>query len=198
MKKLHPLADFLTVYTDRIWKRTRECADESGTFVPMLSFISENHEFTLPISYDAIVEIGMGVRDIENSAKQVATVGVPFSLFAMEIAERSRVAKTRAEDKADLFATIGGILNNIHPQAFFLSLPITMQLERQNDRKRRDMPAILVVGRNQVRSYSVLTPYRMKQDSGFWYGRSIILDSIAGDPHQAHGPLARIYEPPLN
>jgi hypothetical protein len=203
MKNLQPMADFLTVYTNRIWQRTRDCAEDCGAFAPMLSFIDNHCEFSFPISYPAVVQVGRNMSNLELAAKEVALVGPHFGLFAMEIAQRSSVQRHRIEDRNHLFDSVSDILKMIHPQAFFLSLPVLIERNKNGDsivrparRSKKGQEAILVVGRNQVRSYSLITPYRqIKEVNGICYDRSMIFDSMTGEPHQAQGPFANIYEP---
>lgn len=201
--------DFLTNYTDEVWKRTRECINHAGVTIPMLTFIRQGREFNLPIDYNHFVGIGKSMEKTVVAAQWVSAMGPEFGMLAMQMAQRGEITEHREQDSQHFLCNIEAMLYGMAPQAFFVSMPIKIVAGGVNPESIRELAAagpdhpraqnaMLVVGRNVIRSYAKIIPFLNDAQGQYYFDKGYTIDSFRGEPSQKLGPFSGIYEPIWN
>jgi len=196
------MPDFLTAYTDGVWRRTREIVEEAKAIMPTLTYIRDGREFSIPMTYESFAKVGKDMEMTRFAARAMGGMGPEFAMLAMAVAERSSDLLCSVADKKHFMCEVGAVLHLISPQAFFVAAPVRFEAGKftneQAERMLRDPKpnAIIVTGRNLVRSYSLLTPFVSDGSGNLYYEKSIIIDSVEGVT--AQGPFSKIYEPARN
>lgn len=206
--KLHPVSDFITRYTDHLWSRTRECIAEAGSVYSVMSYIKNGREFSIPITYDGMVVIGKEMQaGVESSAKHISGMGPVFGFVAMELASRSDDRAFATEDRNAFSFEVENLLHHIMPDAFFVSMPIRMivgpisasaEIAAAGPGHPAATDAIVVIGRNKIREYAVITPFSVSGNGQFGYGKPCVIDSFSGGSVIGLGPFSGLYEPSRN
>lgn len=191
--KIYPVADFVSSHTEKMLARTKECIAETGGPYPVLSYIVNGREFSMPLDYEFMVRIGREMQDFSKSVGHMNTLGSWFGFMASSLAARAEHPLSAFEDAVRFMRDVEHALRHIAPQAFFVSMPVMLQTTRDPG----DGPAIFVMGRNQVKSYGLLTPFYQNRSGEFRYGKPAVIDSMAGK-NNWEGPFSGIYEPSRN
>ncbi len=205
--KLTTMPDFVVQHVDKVLSDAQAVIGQNAGRVPALRYFRHGKEFSLPINYDYFVNIGNKIKGPTGAAVYIERMGPEFAFLAMEIAERSENPVWRLEDQLDFLGHVGHTLYHVAPQAFFVSMAVkiishTSELERLIGLVLGGVPqppepnALLVMGCNQVRSYTVVTEFsdgkgRVK------YSKPKIFDSLKGHNH-ADALFTGIYEPSRN
>lgn len=117
MQHMH---DFLSVRVERVFGRAKDSLFLTRRFVPTVTYIFNNREFTFPFNYDAIVEIG---REILSAKKGSSDIGVGSFVVcaAIIMAERAVVAAHRKQDKKGFPQQMAQVIQQIQPQILIVS-----------------------------------------------------------------------------
>jgi len=206
---LRPVPDFLTKTVVDLWSDVRGCVERAGQVKPILCYFVGDQAYSIPLSYADMVQRGVQMRGGFGSATAyMASMGPDFGMLAMELATRAEIESNTLIDGRSYVEHVQHMLHHIGPQAFFISIPIRFVSGEfdpvQAARAMRLGPAnpdaqdaVLVMGRNPVRSYGLLTPFVKDRRGQFYYEDSIVLDSFDGSYHK-DGIFGDIYEPSRN
>lgn len=210
MKKprLKPVPDFLTQYTEHMWDRTRACVQETGGIVPVMAYVRHGQEFSVPLAYEAIVQVGREMLTMGKAAEYLDRMGPEFGFLAIQLAERAADPRNAECDRRSILHEIGHTLHHVQPQAFFVSMPVRFIMGRfapdQIGEVLRLGPghplaetAIIVIGRNPIRSYGLIAPFSIGDGGVPVYSDPLVLDSFDGK-REDNGLFASIYDPSWN
>lgn len=199
--KLNPVRDFLSVHTEMLLEKARLGIVITGGVMPVLSYVKHGHEFSIPMDYEMMLQIGSEMKVFSSAAAYIGVMGPEFGFLAVQLAERAIADPLNTSiDYPRFLQDVGHILNRTAPEAFFLSIPV--QLKRGNFNMRdlnralesfdihpERADAIVVVGRNPIKSYAMLMPFKT--------GQTKAQDSF-GVISEEGGLFASIYAPSTN
>lgn len=204
---LHSLPDYLTQHTDLMVRKIRHMFNATGSLGPILSYIGPaGDEFSIPLDYDQMVVLGREMVDFSRAAYYMSRMGPQFGFYAAQAAARAEDQACASEDRHFFMATMNHLLYHAAPTAFFVSMPTVVVVGRPE--AMLDMvaygpdhsdaqTAIVVVGRNQVRGYAVVTPFSVDHGRAI-YKKPYTIDSCRGEHVNGLGPFAGLYEPSRN
>jgi hypothetical protein len=147
------------------------------------------------------------MREMAAATAYIQRMGPEFAFLAAELAERAEDRASMMEDKLNFLGHVGHVLYHVSPQAFFVTVPVRVisqgDIEDMLGRFFGDIPqppqpnAIVVTGCNQVRSYTVVSPFSTGDDGRLRHGKPQVFDSLAGN-HDDGALFVNIYEPSRN
>jgi|CXWL01.1.fsa_nt_gi hypothetical protein len=209
--KLRAVPDYLTNSTDEIVKRMRFTLKDEGSVGPALFYLDPcGHQFSLPLDYDDMVRIGREMSAMTKAAFYMAQMGAQFGFYAMQVAQRASDPRLVAEDREFFLATMNHMLWHSAPAAFFVAIPTVIVVGAATPASIAEIAAagpnhpdaknaLVVVGRNMVRGYAVVTPFEMDADKGLvTYDKPYTIDSSRGEHIGCLGPFSSIYDPSQN
>lgn len=205
--KLKTIPDFVVRHVDEVMADAQAVISRPGGSIPALRYFKGGHEFSLPISYEYFVRIGNKMGQMARASAYIERMGVEFAFFAAEIAARATNPAASLEDQVNFVHEIGHVLYHISPQAYFVSMPIrvfssTSEFDRLINLLFGGVPqpsepnAIMVMGCNMVRNYTMISPFSTGDDGKAAYSKPKIYDSLSGDSNDSLFP--GIYDPSRN
>lgn len=205
--KLKTIPDFVVRHVDEVMADAQAVISRPGGSIPALRYFKGGHEFSLPISYEYFVRIGNKMGQMARASAYIERMGVEFAFFAAEIAARATDPAASLEDQVNFVHEIGHVLYHISPQAYFVSMPIrvfssTSEFDRLINLLFGGVPqpsepnAIMVMGCNMVRNYTMISPFSTGDDGHASYAKPKIYDSLSGDSNDSLFP--GIYDPSRN
>lgn len=211
MTKLRAVPDYLTKSTDEIVERMRFTLKDAGSVGPALFYMDPcGHQFSLPLDYDDMARIGREMTAFTKAAFYMAQMGSAFGFYAIQVAQRASDPRLVAEDREFFLATMNHMLWHSAPAAFFVAIPTVIVVGEATPASIAEIAAagpshpnaknaLVVVGRNQVRGYAVVTPFQMDADQGrVTYEKPYTIDSSRGEHIGCLGPFSSIYDPSRN
>jgi hypothetical protein len=171
--------------------------------VPIVTFVVDGEEYSFPLQYDMFIELGNKMQFTKQAVAIVENMSQPFALMAMDWAERAQDPAKAVRDRHAFIGEVEHMLFHLAPQSFIVSAPIHMleavctMEEMQNlivSSVEVKPNAVLVIGRNMVRTYAMITPFFRDADKNFYYDKTRVIDSLEGRGHE-EGLFSRIYEP---
>ncbi len=205
--KLKTIPDFVVRHVDKVMSDAHAVISRPGGSIPALRYFKGGHEFSLPISYEHFVRIGNKMCQMSRANAYIERMGVEFAFFAAEIAARATDPAASLEDKVNFVHEIGHVLYHISPQAYFVSTPIhvfssTSEFDRlvhllyYGVPKPSEPNAIMVMGCNMVRNYTMISQFSTRDDGKASYVKPKVYDSLSGDSNDSLFP--GIYAPSRN
>lgn len=201
--------DFISTYVEDITKRAKGCMGEVGDIVAMLTFLRGRREFNVPIEYEHFLRLGKDMGKAAVAASCIHAMGPEFAMLAMQLAARSENQKHQEEDRGHFIHDVGHMLYHMAPDAFFVSMPslvvagnadpaLMAEIEAAGADHPNAKMAIVVIGRNPIRSYGIITPFLTDPQGNFYFDKPYTVDSLRGEPSRGLGPFSDIYEPTMN
>ncbi len=205
--KLRTVPDFVVRHVDEVMANAQAVISRPGGGIPALRYFRGGKEFSLPINYEYFVKIGSKMSEMASASVYIERMGAEFAFLAAEVAARAADPVARLEDQVNFVHEIGHVLYHICPQAYFVSMPIrvissTSEFDRLINLFFGGVPqpsepnAIMVMGCNMVRNYTIISQFSTKDDGVASYAKPKVYDSLSGDNNDSLFP--GIYDPSRN
>lgn len=206
--KLKTVPDFVVRHVDEVMANAQAVISRPGGGIPALRYFRGGKEFSLPINYEYFVRIGNKMGEMASAQVYIERMGVEFAFLAADVAARATDPLASLEDQVNFVHEIGHVLYHICPQAYFVSMPIrvissTSEFDRLLNLFFNGVPqtsepnAIMVMGCNMVRNYTMISPFSLGDDGRTAYGKPKVFDSLSGD-NNSDALFASIYTPSSN
>jgi hypothetical protein len=200
--RLIPTSDYVTGYADHVWQTLVDCAEETKSVYPMLTYAVDGQEFSVPMSFRMFTEMGKSV--VAKPAALpilIARMGTEFALLAMQMSS--------CGSEADFTHDVECVLRRIKPQCLVFSAPVRTVRSKKSSLTRGEIvramsdavakgpDAVVVVSRNPVRTFSVVRPMSRSLSGDIVFGEPETMDSLLGEP-QPGGYFSRVFDPDQN
>jgi len=215
--KLHSLPDLLTVRVEDVLEASCAWMERTDSAIPSLVYFAQGVQHVVPLHYESLLELAATVRDPIMGPRIAASVGVRFTIFAMELLERSRLPGKMQEDRASLMDKAACLLREISPESFVISSPVkafaivhpapadavggvifgeSCHCHEEGDRLASARLALFVIGCNPVRTFGLIQP--VNRDGGEKFREeAVAIDSLCGTALSI-GKFSEVYAPARN
>ena len=186
-------SDFLTDCVANVWDTVRLCAAEVNSVYPMLTYMIGGERFAVPMSRAMFTDLGDSMLESPASIPIImGKMGMEFALLALQMSKAKAVG---VDVDTGFVREIECMTRSIGPDCIVFSAPV---LRRRRWWGTGSGPnAVVVIGKNRVRTFSVVKKMTRGPGGEIDFGEAEFADSLLGDDSD-FGCFSNVYEPSRN
>jgi hypothetical protein len=209
MRGLNSSTDYVTAYVEHVWRVLVKCADQTKSVYPMLTYSVGGNECAAPIDRESFLEIGRTMAKNPIAIPiMMGQMGPELAVLALQMAQSEANPVSEGKDQeAEFLREVECVIRRIRPDCLVFSTPVRVVEGKSKSyvrgivEKIKNMAlganAVAVIGRNPVRTFTLVRPFVRDLFGNFHFGEAVVRDSLAGH-NQPDEYFSKIFEPNHN